>query len=102
MVRKKQSGSRELIDKVHVRTLMKVTTQVNDLISIRDQRLSADRRDFNLIFAATFMVFLVIFGFARLLPRSWGARAIQKAHANGVIQQARAEANLLASCALMH
>jgi len=81
---------------------MKVTTQASNVLSIRDQRLNADRRDFNLIFGVTFVIFLVIFGFARLLPRSWGSRTIEKAHANGVVGQARADANLLASCALMH
>jgi len=81
---------------------MKTATQANELHSIRDQRLHADKRHFNLIFMATFVVFLVIFGFARLMPRSLGTRTVRKVHDQGVVARARAEANLLASCALLH
>jgi len=80
---------------------MSMTRQANNLLSVRDQRLSGDRRDFNLVYAAAFVLFLVIFSLARLLPRNWISRGERRTGNRGIIEQARAEANILASCALM-
>jgi len=80
---------------------MSMTRQANNLLSVRDRRLSGDRRDFNLVYAAAFILFVVVFSLARLLPRTWTRRADRGDGNRGIIEQARAEANILASCALM-
>ncbi|MGB0513765.1 MAG: hypothetical protein ACPGJE_02865 [Wenzhouxiangellaceae bacterium] len=80
---------------------MTTNRQAHNLTSVRDQRLSGDRRDFNLAYAAAFVLFLVVFTLALLLPKSWTAHGDQRSGGKGIIEQARAEANVLASCALM-
>ena len=80
---------------------MTMKKRANDVLSMRDQRLSGDRRDFNLAYGAAFVLFLVVFTLAMLLPRNWILQSDHRASGKGIIEQARAEANILASCALM-
>jgi len=80
---------------------MSMTKQANNLLSLRNQRLRSDRRHFRLFFAVTFMVFLVVFTFASLMPGNWTSRARAGKHRKGIVERARAEANVLASFGLM-
>lgn len=80
---------------------MSINREADNLPSVRDQRLSVDRRDFNLAYAAAFVLFLVVFSVALLLPRNWSLYGDHRAYGKGVIERARTDANILASCALM-
>ena len=78
---------------------MNMMNQAGRLHSLRDQRLSGDRRDFNLVYAAAFTVFLIVFCLARLVPVS--RKAGEEKRRRSIFEQAREQANILASCALM-
>lgn len=81
---------------------MSTTTQIDQAQAVRHARPTGDKRLFNVIFTAAFLVFVVGFAFARLLPGRASTRTHGKRHARGVIEKARAEASMLASFALMH
>lgn len=81
---------------------MSTTTQFDQAQAARHVKPSSDKRLFNVIFTAAFLVFVVGFAFARILPERDRLRAHGNRHARGVIEKARAEANMLASFALMH
>ena len=80
---------------------MTTMNQSEHLASIRDQRMNVDRRHFRVIFAAAFVFYLIAFSFARLLPARWRARFYGFERRRGVIAQANAQANILASYAIM-
>lgn len=80
---------------------MDMTKQASDLPSVRDQRLKIDRRHFNVIFLAAFPVYLTVYGLARLLPDSWRSSLFSMKLDAGLFEQARLQANLLASYATM-
>lgn len=80
---------------------MNMTKPASELHSVRSERLRMDRRHFNVIFAFAFAIYLVAYGLARLLPRSWRASLCEDDGSTGIIQQARGKANLIASCATM-
>jgi hypothetical protein len=80
---------------------MTTMNQSEHLGSIRDQRMNVDRRHFRVIFVAAFMFYLIAFSFARLLPARWRSRFYGFERKRGVIAQASAQANILASYAIM-
>lgn len=81
---------------------MSTTTQIDQAQAVRHGKPTSDKRLFNVIFTAAFLVFVVGFAFARLLPGRGSVWAHGNRRARGVIEKARAEANMLASFALMH
>jgi len=80
---------------------MSMTKPVEALPQIRNQELTSEKRQFNLIFAAAFAVFLVAFAVSRLLPGSQSLWSRGHEHRRSVFEKARAEADILASFALM-
>ncbi|MBY6204856.1 hypothetical protein [Halomonas denitrificans] len=80
---------------------MNLTKHASDLPSIRDQRLRVDRRHFNLIFAAAFPFYLATYGIARVLPKKWRSSVFAVELDDGVVEQARLQARLIASYATM-
>ncbi len=80
---------------------MNLTKHASDLPSIRDQRLRVDRRHFNFIFAAAFPFYLATYSVARVLPEKWRSSVFAVELDAGIIEQARIQANLIASYATM-
>lgn len=80
---------------------MNATKHAGELHSARDARLRIDRRHFNVIFIFAFSVYLAAYGFARLLPSSWASSLCGIEPNVGIVEQARVQANLIASCATM-
>ncbi len=81
---------------------MSTTTQIDQMQPIRHGRPGSETRLFNMIFATAFLVFVVGFAVARVVPGSGSVWSHDKKSGRGVIEKARAEANMLASFALMH
>lgn len=75
--------------------------QVGDLHTLRNKRLSRNRRDFNLVYIAAFCLLVVLFTIARMSPRNWTARGGAGIPGSGVIDRARAEASIVASYSLL-
>jgi hypothetical protein len=81
---------------------MSMTRQAENLHHERTHRIDSDRRLFGLLYALAFVTLFVAYGVARMLPVSGSVWANDQARGEGVMQKARAEANILASFALMH
>jgi len=80
---------------------MNTISHANKPLSVHDRHLNRDQRSFNLIFAAIFVLFLVFYTLARILPQRWIEQAGRSVRRRGIIAKARSEANILASYALM-
>lgn len=80
---------------------MNATKHASELHSARDARLRVDRRHFNLIFTFAFAIYFTAYGFARVLPASWRSSLCGIEPNISVVEQARVQANLIASCATM-
>lgn len=81
---------------------MDVIKRESSFPSMRDQRLNVDNRHFNVIFVLAFIFYLPIFSVARFLPVKWCSPFLRTGRRRGVIEQTRAQANLLASYATMN
>lgn len=81
---------------------MNITNQANELRSIRNQRLSIDRRHFKVIFGVALIFYVIAFSLARLLPESLCSRFCGFEPGSGIIEQASVQANILASYAIMN
>ncbi len=79
---------------------MSMTKQASDQRSVRDQRLSIDRRHFKVVYAAAFTFYMAAFGFARLMPVGWCSRFCGIELKTGIIEQAKVQANILATYAI--
>jgi hypothetical protein len=81
---------------------MSTTRQTANLHHDRGHRDGNDRYLFSLLYALAFVTLFVAYGLARALPLAGSAGAHGHQHGEGITQKARAEANILASFALMH
>ena len=81
---------------------MSMIKQRDALPSIRDQRIGIDKRHFKIIFVVAFLFYFVALSFVRVLPASWQSGFCGFEPKTGIIRQARVQANILASYAIMN
>ena len=81
---------------------MSMTQDRDTVPTIREQRTGVDRRHFKIIFVVAFLFYIVALSFGRLLPASWKAGFCGFEPKTGVFRQARVQANILASYAIMN